>query len=201
MEDKTEKAMNRVAKVNLSERQSVRTTFRFSEDSLNAINWLVESHELKPKEILDALCADERFLTYVIQAVKDENKEASAVKRNRKTFVISKKALRLLNKYSRENQVARDRIVENLILSFKSVLQQQAEKEKEQEKEAKEIISGLCKQAYSVEEQLKDLLHEDNPILDRFGEVVVVLDNLVGAIEAKLTNGVPIDPEDMSQNS
>ena len=85
-------------------------------------------------------------------------------------------------------------------MRFKALLEKYAEEEKQREEKAHVIIRDLWAEAESVEKQLKDLLDDDNPIVNRFGMVIVVIMNLVVAIESKLSNDTPIDPDDISQS-
>lgn len=188
-----------VSKTSLSEKQSVRTTFKLSESSNNAIDWLIKTNNLKPKEIFDLMCSNENLVDFAIESAK-KNETSSSTKQTRKTFVISKRVLRLLNRCSEKHKLSRDLIVENLILLFKALVEKHAEEEKQREEKALTIIADFWSKAESVEKQLKDVLDDDSPILDRFGYVIVLLMNLVSAIESKLSNGVPIDPDDMSQS-
>ena len=187
-------------RVSQTDKQSVRTTFKLSDSSNDAIDWLIKKNNLKPKEIFDLMCSNENFVDVAIKTAK-ENQDVISTKQTRKTFVISRGVLRLLNRYSKEHELSRDVIVENLISLFKMLLEMQAEAEKPKEEEALKIISDFWSKAESLEDQLKALLGDDSPILDRFGKVIVVLWNLVQAIESKLSNGTPIDPDDMSQQS
>ncbi len=199
MNKKINEKLERVSKTSLSEKQSVRTTFKLSESSNNAIDWLIKTNNLKPKEVFDLMCSNENLVDFAIEAAK-KNGKSSSTKQTRKTFVISKRVLRLLNRYSEKNKLSRDLIVEYLILLFKALLEKHAEEEKQQEQKALTIISDFWSKAESIEKELKDLLDDDSPILDRFGYVIVLLMNLVGAIESKLSDGTPIDPDDMSQS-
>lgn len=199
MNKKINKKRDRVSKASLSEKQSVRTTFKLSESSNNAIDWLITTNNLKPKELFDLMCSNENLVDFAIEAAQKNGKNCFT-KQTRKTFVISKRVLHLLNRYSKRHILSRDSIVENLILLFKALLEKHAEEEKQREEKALTIISDFWSKAESVEEQLKDLLDDDSPILDRFGYVIISLMNLSSAIESKLSDDVPIDPEDMSQS-
>jgi hypothetical protein len=106
----------------------------------------------------------------------------------------------MLNKLSKDHGLSRDLVFESLILTFKVLLEKHSENERQNEKKAHKIISDFWAKAEEVEQQLKGLLDDDSPILERFGLVVNVLMNLEMAIESKLSNGVPIDPDDMSQS-
>lgn len=197
---KINKKLDQVSLASLSEKQSVRTTFRLSESSNNAIHWLIKTNDLKPKEVLDVMCSIEHLVDSAIEAARRNGKDSSSTKKTRKTFVISKGVLRLLNKYSEKHKLSRDLIVENLILFYKALLEEHAAEEKQREKKALSILQDFMSKAESVEKQLNDLLYDDSPILGRFSLVIVVLMNLVGAIESKLSRDVPIDPDDMSQS-
>ena len=199
MKNQNIKKLNLVSETSLSEKQSVRTTFKLSEKSKNVIEQLIRTNNLKPKELFDLICSSDAFVENAIEAGRKSYENASK-KQTRKTFVISKRVLRLLNKHSKQYKLSRDLIVENLILFFKSLLEKHAEEEKHREEKALTIISDFWGKAESVEKQLKELLDDDSPILNRFGYVIVLLMNLEGAIQAKLSNGVPIDPDDMAQS-
>ena len=199
MKNEKNKNLKRVSKISLSEKQSVRTTFKLSEDCINAIDWLLKTNNLKPKELFDLICSNNDLVNLAAEAAKINEKNISA-KYKRKTFVISKRVLRLLNKKSEEHTISRDLIVEKLILLFKALLEKHTEEEKQKEEKALSIISDFWSKAEKIENKLKDLLDDDNPILDRFGVVIVIIMNLVSAIESKLNNDVPIDPDNFSQS-
>ena len=200
MQKQIDQVFRNLDRVAQTDKQSVRTTFKLSDSSNNAIDWLIKKNNLKPKEIFDLMCSNESFVDVAIKTAK-ENSEVISTKQTRKTFVISRGVLRLLNRYSKEHELSRDVIVENLISLFKMLLEMQAKAEKTKEEEAHKIISDFWSKAESLEDQLQALLGDDSPILDRFGKVIVVLWNLVQAIDSKLSNGTPIDPDDMSQQS
>ena len=119
-------------RVSQTDKQSVRTTFKLSNSSNNAMDWLIKKNNLKPKEIFDLMCSNESFVDVAIKTAK-ENPEVISTEQTRKTFVISKGVLRLLNRYSKEHELSRDVIVENLISLFKMLLEMQAEAEKPKE--------------------------------------------------------------------
>lgn len=191
--------LDRVSKIILSEKQSVRTTFKLSESSINAIDWLIKTNNLKPKELFDLMCSNENLIDFAIETAK-KNEKSKAIKQTRKTFVISTRVKRMLNKLSKEHELSRDLIFEKLILLFKMLLEKHSEDEKLKEEKAHAIISDFWTKTEAVEQQLKGLLDDDSPITERFGLIVVVVMNLVSAIESKLSNDVPIDPDDMSQS-
>ncbi len=174
-----------VSKSSLLEQRSVRTTFKLSESGKNALDWLINSTKLKPKELFDAMLIKENRIGAAMDYAVGEA-GSRPTKQIRKTLVVSKRALRLLNRYSQKQKIARDVIVENLILLFKALIESIAEKEKQQEKKALDLIYDFASSASSLEEKLKTMLDEDNPIVDGFGIVVITLDNFLHEIEDSL---------------
>lgn len=199
MNNPDRKKLNGVSKISLSEKQSVRTTFKLNENCINVIDWLLKTNNLKPKELFDLICSNNDLINLAAEAAKKDDKDIS-IKQSRKTFVISKRVLRLLNKKSEKYGLSRDLFFENLVSLFKALLEKHTEEEKHKEKKAHSIISDFRTNAETVEKQLKEVLDDGNPILDRFSLVMVVVMNLAGAIESKLSNDIPIDPDDMSQS-
>lgn len=188
------------SKINLTEKQSVRTTFKLTKKSIDAINWLIEKYDTKPKEIFDIMCSNENLIKTVIEYLTNNNNFNNSNTYIRKTFVISKLALRSLNAYSKKNKIARDLIVDNLIFVFEHLLKKIEENERKQEEKALSIISNFWGEAEKIEKELKTFLEDEHPILTRFSYVIVLLMNLTSAIKSKLEEGIPIDPDDFSQS-
>ena len=179
---------------NLSEKQSVRTTFKLNKKSLEALNSLIDAHRLKPKEIFDHICSLDQLIDI---AVKSFNKESLPTDKEyiRKTYVISQQDKRLLNRLSKKHGVPRDILVDRLILAYEGILQLHKIKEREQEEKAYKIVSEFSQKAGATLKELSDLLDKDSPILERFGTIELLLENLNSAIYEKLEYDKPIDPD------
>ena len=63
-------------------------------------------------------------------------------------------------------------------------------------KEVFELIDKYSKEAYSLESQLSRMLGQDDPIVNRFGYVMVILENLCGTMLAGQQGGKPINPDE-----
>jgi hypothetical protein len=61
------------------------------------------------------------------------------------------------------------------------------------------ILTEFDSHVQEVEDRLKNLLADDDAIHSRFVFVRVALDNLLAAMEANIHEGVPIDPDDVTQ--
>lgn len=173
------------------------------------MNRLAKNYELKPKSLIQ-LCAtiDTRdskpkegtFMYSVLKSAKDIT--FSDLDRSvRKTLVISKESLGRLNKISKTFNIPRDLLVETLVRNVESGLKRSMEEKKKQHKKALEIIHNkFWSKAEEIEGELKEFLKDDDPILERFGIVIVIIMNLCSAIENELKEGTPIDPDDFSQS-
>ena len=186
--------------INYTDRQSVRTSFRLSEAGIDALKWLAKHHGITAKDVFDKFCQDSVIEIYADMASKTRDDQTPPKKSVRKTLVISKGALKTLNDFSNKNQISRDELVDSSLIFLQLVTKEMLKKEHENNPRALEIISEFIAQADSVEEKLQEILVSYNPILTRFGAVIVILDCLQSTIESNLKDGTPIDPDDFSQS-
>jgi len=96
--------------VDLRGRQSVRATFRLSEDCINAISILAAQLGIKQKSVFDHLMEDDQVLKKI--AGELENTEFDRQERIQKTFVISRRSLSFLDMISSKHDTPRDALVE-----------------------------------------------------------------------------------------
>ncbi len=188
--------------------QSVRTTFRLTKEGSEAMNRLAKNYGLKPKSLIqlcvtidtrDSKPKEGTFMYSVLKSAKDIT--FSDLDRSvRKTLVISKESLGRLNKISKTFNIPRDLLVETLVRNVESGLKRSMEEKKKQHKKALEIINKFWSKAEEIEKELKKFLKDDDPILERFGIVIVIIMNLCTAIESELKEGTPINPDDFSQS-
>ena len=184
----------------LADKQSVRTTFKLSNECVDVLNQILEKNNLKPKELFEHIFLGE-FFGEIIDSISKKGMDKNlSVQRIRKTFVLSKGALRTFNKRSKKLEISRDLLVERLILITKAFLDKIAENEKKEDEKSLSIMSDFMEKVYETEDKLRSLHREDNPILERFSFGVVVMECLKGAIKSKVESGVPISPDDINQS-
>jgi len=184
----------------ISLKKSVRTTFKISEMTNESLNILLKRLEIKPKELVDSICTNEKFFNNLVEEIHKSTNNINMVLNRRKTLVISKYALKLLSKKSAEQKIPRDVLFNYLVLLFNNLMEDYLIQEREKEQKASEIVDNFYSESEKIEKQLTELLGEDNPITHRFGFVIVLLMNLSSAIDTKLTEGKPIDPDDFGQS-
>lgn len=90
-------------------RQSVRTTFKLSERSIDALSILAGQLGIKQKSLFDHLIEDTQALQLIASEVEDLGRKTGRVA---KTYVISRKTLENLERVSVQYNAPRDALVE-----------------------------------------------------------------------------------------
>lgn len=186
----------------LSDKQSVRTTFRLSQKAYDDIVWLADHHDITLKDAFDVICSQleslqgsDSFIERLAQSIQSDDSSIvnDAI---RKTHVITKKSLRILDELSKKYQISRDALAEMSIRMYRFIVESSIQKTRENHEKALKIISEFDSHAQDIEYQLKKLLGDDDPVYHRFGFITILTMNLQTAIEHELRDGTPIDPDD-----
>jgi predicted nucleic acid-binding protein len=130
-------------------RQSVRTTFKLSERSIDALSILASQLGIKQKSLFDHLIEDTQALRMIASEFANVG---HAVQRVAKTYVISRKTLESLERVSEQYNTPRDALVEYSIERILPLLV------REKEKHIKRKI---------LVEELQEYLHRGTALLTR----------------------------------
>jgi hypothetical protein len=162
-----EKSQPGMQQGDLSDRESVRTTFRFSKEALEALGLLSERHGVPMKDVLYFALVVSHF------ALKDSlnNNEQMVIKKDnaetiRRTVVITKKTLIYLNKLSKEYNVSRDNLINKAIIFTKLTTYSTDKSTIEVYQKAFNLIYNFYIEAQSVESKLRELLGDDDLIIN-----------------------------------
>ena len=110
----------------LKSRQSVRTTFRLPEKTINLLKVSAKHLGIKQKTLLDQLIEDESILNLLADEAQTHSRKNNSVRP--KTFVLSRNALDLLEAVSDRHDVGRDFLVELSIARLSSYIDSLSEK-------------------------------------------------------------------------
>lgn len=148
--------------LDLRGRQSVRTTFKISERSIEALSILAGQMGIKQKSLFDHLVDDARILKMIAREYGKEN----TVERRRvaKTFVISRRSLENLEQISSSYNTPRDILVEFSIERILPLLEQEKEKHHVRKQIAAELTEQL-KRSLQLLERAELELGEDDPLV------------------------------------
>jgi len=92
-------------------KQSVRTTFRLSTKMIELLKIAAKHLGIKQKSLIDQLMEGKKVLTMVAEEAQNLDIQ-EANDRRPKTFVLSRKALDLIDEISVQNEIPRDLLVE-----------------------------------------------------------------------------------------
>jgi len=142
-------------------KQSVRATFKLTEDAINTISIVSVHLGIKQKSLFDHLIEDMPALEMIAQEI--EPREFKQRQRVQKTFVLSRKTLRSLEKVCRNFNAPRDVLVEYSIQRLLPVIV----REQERHRRRKEILKDLgvfLRQGESILEKSKRLIGEEDMV-------------------------------------
>ena len=183
----------------LEDRQSIRTTFNLTKETSEQIKSLVKDRGITVKELFEILCFDifdilnEWFISEGVLKKEEWKKKNRQV---RKTYVISKRTFTRLNDLSKGHQIPRDVLVEHLFKTYQIVNKlhlKKIEESKKNHKKALQIMEDFLSISSETRGKLREILIEEDPIVERFEHIDIVIHNLVSDIESEISDGTPID--------
>lgn len=182
----------------VAKKNNVRTTFNLSRQGHDAINEAAKAFGKTNAEMFDEMLGIYKLISESNIDLSSLSKDAK--NKTRKTYVINKKTLSEITRISDKLKIPRDILIDNLAQTVKKIIELIASKKNEKYSNIlKKIINPFWIEAKKIEKILIKELGDDDPVVNRFGLIIVIIMNLAGAIENYLNNGEPIDPEDLSQ--
>jgi hypothetical protein len=171
-------------------RQSVRTTFRLSPKSIEALSIVSVHLGIKQKSLFDHLLGDFDALNAIAREVQSESPLPR--KRVQKTFVISRKTLAALEKISKSFQTPRDGLVEYSIKRLLPLIS----KERETHKKRKRVLEEMryfVRQGDAILKDAKRTLGADDPVYEYYHSALNGLFSAYDQIEAFVEKGKIIE--------
>ena len=150
--------------LDLRGRQSVRATFRLSEDCIDAISILSAQLGIKQKSVFDHLMEDAQVLKNM--ASKLENIEFDRHARIQKTFVISRRSLSFLDTISSKHNAPRDALVEYSVRRLLPIIARERKKH-EKRKKLLTAISNHFAKSEKLLSKAKKVLGADDLIANK----------------------------------
>lgn len=157
-------------------KQSVRATFRLSDQMIDLLKVAATHLEVQQKSLIDELVQNRETLDRVANEAKEIEQESK--ERRQKTFVLSRNALALLDDISEKHALSRDQLVELCISRLIPFV------EAEQEKHTQRRL--LIKEVNQFLENGKSLLEKADSLLDTDDRFRVKLENIVNYNERNI---------------
>ena len=170
-------------------RQSVRTTFKLSERSIDALSILAGQLGIKQKSLFDHLIEDTQALKTI---AKDFDDFSSRMHRVAKTYVVSRKSLESLERVSLQYDTPRDALVEYSIERILPLLA----REKEKHRKRKLLLDDLheyLQLGTKLLQQAQDDLGQDDPVFLEMLNMMRVVKNCSRGVEQSVAKGNKIE--------
>lgn len=178
----------------ISKEQDTRTTCTLSQEGSAALDCLMNEYGLTQKQAVELCISNGAFKDDVINmALASNNKEMH--RQVRKSLVVTKKNLKLLNETSEKIRMQRDVIIDFSFRYLVSAIKLASQMQKEQYQKALGILNNVTNFILEAEKELQGILEDDDAILSRFSTVYIVQSNLVRDVKDNVINGTNIDPD------
>ena len=180
-------------------RQSVRATFKLTEECIGAISIVATHLGIKQKSLFDYLVEDINALKAIAREVK--NTHVYVQNRIQKTFVISRKSLRSLETVSKSHNAPRDALVEFSVQRLLPIIVNEQKRHQTRKKMRNEIEAHL-QTGKTLLNKIKSALGTEDPLFGRMNALMTNYANTFAAIEAFIERGKLIedfDPEMLKQ--
>lgn len=193
---KSELDLEELSDIKLTATQPLmRTSLRFSKKGHEAIKEIGDLMGVKNAEVFKKVLEVSQNLKNSksgISGLSDLfDKEPETI---RKTYIIGKKTLSKISQLANELKVPRDRLIDQIVQLLSALAGTKASEKKDNYRNANEkIINPFWSRAEEIEKELKDKLGEDDPVVHRFGLIIVHVMNLSQDIDDYLSSGTPIE--------
>lgn len=146
-------------------RQSVRATFKLTEEAINTVSIVATHLGIKQKSLFDHLIEDARSLNLIASRIQTET--YSKPNRIQKTYVLSRKTMTCLGEACKKYNAPRDALVEYSIQRLLPIILEEREKHKKRKAVLGEITEYLDL-GEKILKRSKMLLDKDDPVYDKF---------------------------------
>lgn len=183
-------SVSSASSADLKGRQSVRTTFRLSERTINAVSIVASHLGIRQKSLFDHLMEDMATLESIANQVQDSGPLHK--QRIQKTYVISRRSLACLEQIAREHHASRDALVEFSVQRLLPLIKQEQEmlvKRKAVLKEYDRYVADGKK----LLDKAKKFLGDDDPVVEELESVVAISENTLQKIDSYLEKGKVIE--------
>lgn len=170
-------------------RQSVRTTFRLSERTIEALSILARQLGIKQKSLFDHLMDD----THSLKIIAREFEEfGSRTQRIAKTYVVSRKTLETLERISVQYDTPRDALVEYSIERILPLIAREKEKHKKRKLVLAELGNYLD-QGVRILDKAEKQLGQDDPVFQELLQMMRGVENCCKTVDISVSKGARME--------
>jgi hypothetical protein len=183
-------AVSSASSADLKGKQSVRTTFRLSERTINVVSIVASHLGIRQKSLFDHLMEDMAMLKTIADQVQDSGPLHK--QRIQKTYVISRRSLAYLEQIAREHHASRDALVEFSVQRLLPLIKQEQEMLVKRRAVRKEYARYVAEGKKLLNKAEKFLGHDD-PVTEELESGVAATESALQKIDSFIEKGKVIE--------
>lgn len=174
----------------LKKKQSVRATFKISQESIDLLGVIAGQLGIKQKSLLDQLMEDTSLLAKLAEEADPFPKDHAP--RRQKTFVISRSSLITLNIIARKQNISRDALVEISINRLLPIIETELKKHIIRKNILKEM-KGHLKLGENLRQKAQKLLGENDVLYEMLEKQTILAQKNVSIVDSIIEKGMPME--------
>jgi len=171
-------------------KQSVRATFKLSPRAIETISIVAVQLGIKQKSLFDHLMEDSGSLGIIAREIRSSH--FSRRESVQKTYVLSRRTLRLLEQAAAEYGAPRDALVEFSIKRLLPIIAEEQEKHRNR-KQILEKMRAQLRAGLKLLQESEAVLGEEDLVTGRLATAIASFDNAFRHIEAFVERGSVIE--------
>ncbi len=185
----------KVTTLALKGKQSVRTSFKLPEISIQAINIVTTQLGIKHRSLFDFLVEDTDILEAIAKEIgrKKHNKDKGI----QKNFIVSRESLLVIDEMCEKLQVSRDTLIELSVRRLLPIIEKEMESHRNR-KAIFELVQNHYKDSRKVLEKIKESVGEEDPIYKIYQNAVNICKQVKTQVNDTISKGTVLegfDPE------
>jgi len=189
-DDFDEMELPRPSSSDLRGKQSVRATFRLTARAIEAISVVAVHLGIKQKSLFEHLIEDTQTLSHIARQVQEN--DFPPRERVQKTYVLSRRTLKMLQEACDAFDAPRDALVEYSILRLTPVIEEERKKHRRRKAVLAEV-SNHVRQGEAVLAKIEAALGDDDPVYHGYHQALRTLQQTEQEIAAHIEKGEIIE--------
>jgi hypothetical protein len=189
-DDFDEMELPRPSSSDLRGKQSVRATFRLTARAIEAISVVAVHLGIKQKSLFEHLIEDTQTLSHIARQVQEN--DFPPRERVQKTYVLSRRTLKMLQEACDAFDAPRDALVEYSILRLTPVIEEERKKHRRRKAVLAEV-TNYVRQGEAVLAKIEAALGDDDPVYHGYRQALRTLQQTEQEIAAHIEKGEIIE--------
>lgn len=183
----------------LKGKQSVRTSFKLSEGSIQAISIVATQLGIKHRSLFDYLVEDADSLEALAKDIV--NKEPTGKKGSQKSFIVSRETLRVIDGLCEKLKISRDMLIELSVRRLLPIIEKEMEGHRKR-KEVLELVNNHYQESRKLLDTIKKSVGTEDPVYKAYQTAVAACRQVKKQINEIISKGRVVEgfnPDDLKE--